>query len=109
MNKLPILITFILFILLGGVFLSLDLPQHGVEDFSLIQENPVDEGGEITTENPLSIEYMRKQEYPGSEITIEQNLDPGNNYQRFIASYKSEGLKIFGLLTVPHGNPPNSG
>ena len=50
---------------------------------------------------PLSIEYMRKKQYPGSDITIEQTLPPGSNYQQYITSYKSDGLKIYALLTVP--------
>ena len=58
---------------------------------------------------PLTIEYLRQQEYPGSEVVIEQTLDPGVNYDRYIASYRSEGLKINALLTVPFGEKPESG
>jgi fermentation-respiration switch protein FrsA (DUF1100 family) len=62
-----------------------------------------------TPVSPLSIEYERRQTYPGSEITIEQTLTPGANYQRYIASYRSEGLKIYALLTVPNGPKPATG
>jgi dipeptidyl aminopeptidase/acylaminoacyl peptidase len=55
------------------------------------------------------IEVMRQQTYPGSEIVIEEELDPGSNYDRYIASYQSEGLKIYALLTVPWGERPESG
>jgi dipeptidyl aminopeptidase/acylaminoacyl peptidase len=55
------------------------------------------------------IEVMRQQAYPGSKITIEETLDPGSNYDRYIASYLSEGLKIYALLTVPQGEKPESG
>ena len=58
---------------------------------------------------PLMVEYMRQQEYPGSEIVIEEVLAPGVNYNRYIASYRSEGLKIFALLTVPTGVKPATG
>lgn len=58
---------------------------------------------------PLTIEALRKGDYPGSELFIEQTLSPGSNYKRYIASYKSEGLKIYGLLTVPNGQAPVSG
>ncbi len=61
------------------------------------------------TPHPLSIEAMRQRQYPGSPITLEQELDPGTNYSRYIASYYSEGLKIYALLTVPYGDPPPSG
>ncbi len=59
--------------------------------------------------HPLSIEWMRQQDYPGSHIVIEETLGPGSNYDRYIASYRSEGLKIFALLTVPRGEKPDSG
>ncbi|HUV42713.1 MAG TPA: alpha/beta fold hydrolase [Patescibacteria group bacterium] len=66
-------------------------------------------GGLTNEPNSLSIEYMRKQEYPGSDIVIEQTLPPGSNYNRYIASYKSDGLKIYALLTIPQGEQPETG
>jgi fermentation-respiration switch protein FrsA (DUF1100 family) len=59
--------------------------------------------------NPLMIEYMRQQSYPGSDIVIEETLAPGRNYNRYIASYLSEGNKIYALLTVPLGVKPATG
>lgn len=59
--------------------------------------------------HPMSIEALRQGRYPGSAITIEQTLAPGTNYRRYIASYRSEGLKIYGLLTIPSGTRPRSG
>src|SRR5207245_11383084 len=58
---------------------------------------------------PLAIDYMRQQEYPGSDLVIEQRLAAGSNYQRYIASYRSDGLKINGLLTIPDGPKPATG
>lgn len=60
-------------------------------------------------QNPLAIVAMRKKTYPGSVLTIEQTLSPGSNYNQYIASYKSDGLKIYGLLTIPNGDPPAGG
>ena len=59
--------------------------------------------------NPLTIAALRQRAYPGSRIVVEQTLDPGVNYQRYVASYQSDGLKIYGLLTVPNGSPPATG
>jgi dipeptidyl aminopeptidase/acylaminoacyl peptidase len=59
--------------------------------------------------NPLAIDAMRQRDYPGSDLVIEQTLPAGSNYQRYIASYRSDGLKINGLLTVPTGKKPASG
>jgi uncharacterized protein len=58
---------------------------------------------------PLSIDYMRDQDYPGSDLVVEQMLPPGSNYRRYVASYRSDSLKIFGLLTVPTGRKPDTG
>ncbi len=59
--------------------------------------------------NPLEISYMRVQSYPGSDLNIEQTLADGSNYHQYIASYMSDGLKIYGLLTVPIGDKPPGG
>ncbi|MDZ4228134.1 MAG: alpha/beta hydrolase, partial [Candidatus Levybacteria bacterium] len=68
------------------------------------------DGGEVVDFSyPLSIEYMREQKYPGSEINIEETLQSGTNYDRYIASYKSEGLRIYALLTIPRGEKPENG
>ena len=58
---------------------------------------------------PLNIQAMRARSYPGSSIVIEQVLEPGSNYTRSIASYQSDGLKIFALLTIPQGTKPKDG
>lgn len=62
-----------------------------------------------TPTHPLMIEVMRQDSYPGSELTFEQTLEPGDNYDRAIVSYQSEGHKIFALLTVPWGQKPDGG
>ena len=59
--------------------------------------------------NPLSIQAMRAKKYPGSTITIERNLADTGTYHQYIISYKSEGLKIYALLTVPVGEKPKNG
>ncbi|OGO61816.1 MAG: peptidase [Chloroflexi bacterium RBG_19FT_COMBO_49_13] len=57
----------------------------------------------------MNILAARQATYPGSSITIEETLEPGANYSRYIAWYESEGLKIYGLLTVPDGEAPATG
>jgi uncharacterized protein len=57
----------------------------------------------------LTIESLRKGSYPGSDIHIDETLSPGSNYNRYLASYQSEGLKIYALLTVPKGAKPKGG
>lgn len=57
----------------------------------------------------LSIEALRKGNYPGSDLSVEETLEAGSNYDRYIVSYKSEGLRIYSLLTVPQGEKPKTG
>ncbi len=64
---------------------------------------------EAQTNDSLSIASMRKKSYQGSDLTIEQTLTPTSTYNQYIASYKSDGLKIYGLLTVPKGEKPKNG
>ncbi len=62
-----------------------------------------------TPAHPLMIDVMRQQSYPGSDIVVEQTLAPGVNYDRYVVSYLSEGLKIYALLTIPRGEKPATG
>lgn len=95
----------------SGVYLFSD--KKGVSVPNISQLLPLgqepNKGGLQTTDNPYSIEYLRKQDYPGSNLVIEQTLTPKPNYNQYIASYRSEGLKIYGLLTVPDGKKPKEG
>src|SRR5215204_952787 len=59
--------------------------------------------------HPLEISAMRARDYPGSDIVIETELDPGVGYNRYYVSYLSEGLKIYALMTVPNGEKPATG
>jgi fermentation-respiration switch protein FrsA (DUF1100 family) len=61
------------------------------------------------TPHPMSIPALRQISYPGSEIIIEDTLEPGANYNRYYASYLSEGLRQYGLLTIPYGETPPTG
>ena len=66
-----------------------------------------DEGGEQP--HPLMIEAMRQREYPGGEITIEQDLGDQGGFRSYIVSYPSDGLKLYALMNVPARNPPSGG
>lgn len=72
-------------------------------------QTPTKEPTPTATLFPMDIRAMRQTPYPGSEIVIEETLQPGANYSRYIASYRSEGLKIYGLLTIPYGEKPDAG
>ena len=109
-KKYLLLVIFFAIVLIGSFFLlknnTISTPAGLTQQTN---ENPDDSGGLLDDLHPLSIESLRKGEYPGSDIVIEQTLDPGSNYQRYIVSYKSEGLKIYALLTIPNGKKPKNG
>jgi fermentation-respiration switch protein FrsA (DUF1100 family) len=85
----------------------LSFPSAPSTEEATARATPITE--ELPADYPLSIEYLREGEYPGSQINVEQELDPGSNYRRYYASYLSEGLKIYALLTIPDGETPENG
>jgi len=62
-----------------------------------------------STLSNLQIEAMKSRSYPGSDFITEQTLASGSNYKKYVASYQSDGLKIYGLLTVPNAKKPANG
>jgi len=78
--------------------------QEGSELAEMMGE--IEEGDELL---PIQIEYLRSREFGGVELKIEEELGAGSNYRRYIASYDSDGLKQYGLLTVPNGEVPGDG
>ena len=77
-----------------------DTPLGEVTDAALRQ---------LVAREPVSIQALRVRKYPGSALTVLQNLTPGVNYSRQVVSYESDGLTIQALLTVPRGAPPAGG
>jgi uncharacterized protein len=59
--------------------------------------------------SPLAISAMQAKAYPGSDLVMESTLSAGPDYNRYIVSYQSDGLKLYGLLTVPTGVKPAEG
>lgn len=101
----------VLFLLATAAIIGVGIHEIKTLDINKPVEQWAEEigGGPEMAPHPLSIEALRTGEYPGSEINIEQVLKPGSNYGRYIASYKSEGLKIYSFLTVPESPMPEGG
>lgn len=57
----------------------------------------------------LSIQALRDRSYEGSDFVIEERLAPGSNYERYVVSYLSDGLRLYAMLTVPQGEKPPTG
>ncbi len=58
---------------------------------------------------PLSILGMRTRQYPGSDFAVSQTLPDTAGYHQEIVSYQSDGLTLYGLLTIPKGSIPPGG
>jgi uncharacterized protein len=74
-----------------------------------VTETPLPTLTPTATLHPMTIDALRQADYPGSNIILVERLEPGVNYDRFYASYESEGLTIYGLLTIPNGEMPPTG
>lgn len=59
--------------------------------------------------NSLLIEELKKGDYPGSEIKIEEILGTESDYSSYVVSYYSQGLKLYALLLVPETQKPTNG
>lgn len=109
--KLFLAIIFILLIV-AGAFFYFNRQNIMVSSISESIRNPLQQVNSQISQVILAdtaIEKMRQQSYPGSDLVIEETLPPGSNYQRYIASYQSDGLKIYGLLTIPNTPSPKGG
>jgi dipeptidyl aminopeptidase/acylaminoacyl peptidase len=105
MNKQYLIIIILVIVILTGGFVF--LREKSVQKKQIVNSEKVKQSEKEL--DPLTIAAMRNKDYPGSDLVIEQTLSDESNYHQYIASYKSEGLKIYGLLTVPIGGSPKNG
>ncbi len=66
------------------------------------EEVPIVDGAQLT------IDYLRGLDYAAA-IVVEDVLAPGSNYDRYLVSYQSEGLKNYAYMTIPRGQKPATG
>ncbi|MBU1088292.1 alpha/beta fold hydrolase, partial [Patescibacteria group bacterium] len=102
----PVVGVTVLIMVLVGVFNSTN---DFKSDISPKSEEALTSATPLPVLHSMSIESLRQKSYPGSDIFIEETLATGSNYDGYIASYQSEGNKIYGLLTVPKNNKPEAG
>lgn len=75
-----------------------------------VEENKrtIDIGKDDFAFKELTIPYLRKQTYD-SKLGDIIKLSENESYFSYLTSYKSDNLKINGLLTIPQGAPPTGG
>jgi len=106
-NNKKLIIGFLAILLLTIVWITFSQRESGKFLSGSGSENQLTQLNGMT--HPLQILQMRERNYPGSEIVIEDELSSQNNYKQYIASYRSDGLKIYAFLTIPQEDPPPSG
>ncbi len=106
-----LIISFVVMLVLAGGYFFLRWVGIGNSLMRIpIREQAADSGQVQPKDSiPLQILEMRKRDYPGSDIKIEETLGAWSNYKRYLVSYQSDGLKIYGLLNVPNGEAPEGG
>jgi len=76
---------------------------------TMAEELAIDDSTDQDPSLQIQISYLLEKEYPGSVLDITETLQTSGSYSTYIASYDSEGLKQFGLLTVPNSDRPENG
>jgi dipeptidyl aminopeptidase/acylaminoacyl peptidase len=92
-----------------GINQPVTTPTQVAPPTSTITPTPTENEVEYEVGREITIDYLRDLEISGSEITFEAGLSHASNYQQHLVSYFSEGNKIYGLLTIPDGEPPEGG
>lgn len=105
MPAIPAANRYGLLLLLAALLLSVSASGILAQDI----EQPVVAAPAFEVGSELTIAALLQLEIEGSDILFEQRLADGPNYAQYIASYTSEGNKIYGLLTIPFGDPPEGG
>ena len=110
MQKSIGLFVILIVLLIAGGFYFFNNQKEVSQNVQNLQQSVSDDFGQMSKQpHPLSIESLKIGEHSGSDLVVEQELPNGSNYSRKIVSYKSEGLKIYALLTVPLADAPTGG
>lgn len=108
--KRILLVIFLLFLLGFGLFTYFgNTKKTTTALINLIQQN----GNKSVSPTPfpfeeLTIPYLRQRSYSSTLSLLEKSYE-NPNYTAFFTSYKSDRLKVNGMLTIPTGQKPTDG
>jgi dienelactone hydrolase len=54
----------------------------------------------------LTVADLASRTYGGGEVQIEESLGANESFSRYLISYPSEGLKLYGFMNIPQGQGP---
>lgn len=110
MGKRLIIILLVAFVLVAGLIFARNglLPKNNPTMSKSTSKNVNNEnaGGNISRAPISFIEGLRNRQYEGGEIKIEEMLSANTLYTRYLISYYSDGLKIYGIMNRPIGKGP---
>ena len=110
MHKTIVFFTFIC-LLISSCSSSVPSSLPPIEKTTSITPSPTSKISSVPMNSPLypySYEVLRQKQYGQGEIKIEGNLISDAKFSRYLISYPSDGLKIYGFIDVPlaSGNFP---
>ena len=97
---------FIIIIITTFLFSQKKLPSLSEQNINIKKNIGEEQAPEIKKEYPDSIPSMSEKEFMGSDLKLEKVLDKNDFYTRYSITYKSEGLKISGIMNIPNGSGP---
>ncbi|MFZ5425058.1 MAG: alpha/beta hydrolase family protein [Patescibacteria group bacterium] len=106
-----LIIVLSIFVLLGYVYSEKALLSR-VEDSESnfdTMATIVDEATDAASPSPISIEYLKTLNISNNGLQIEEQVSTSASYNSYIASYQSDGNKLYGLLTIPNTEMPEGG
>lgn len=89
-------------VLLGGLLYYVVLSGSDT-----VEERPVKKAGKVwPAGDSLFLSALMSQVWDGRDLAIGRVLDRNNFYTRYYMTYRSESLRISGIMNVPHGRGP---
>ncbi|MFA6973292.1 MAG: alpha/beta fold hydrolase [Parcubacteria group bacterium] len=106
-NKFALLGLVALSIIIAGFLITKKFapnnPAPTVTENAFPEENPAPPKG---APHPDSLPVLMAKDFQGHALQLEKVLDKNEAYTRYYITYRSEGLKISGILNVPVGAGP---
>ena len=56
--------------------------------------------------NPISVQALIEKKYDGRDLRLGRQLGSTSEYQRYLVSYRGDGLRLTGVMNVPAGKGP---
>lgn len=103
-TKIITILIVCLMLVIGGLFFASVNGRELLRSKEIVGNSKLDSNQILDSSS--FIEQLKARKFEEGEITIEQKVSSNDYYASYIFSYKSDGLKIFGMMNVPAGNGP---